>query len=278
MIERTEYPAGVPCWIDTNQGDPVAAAEFYAGVFGWDTDDQLPTELPGSYFMARLRGLDVAAISSRPRPDVTPAWNTYIAVDDADATAAKVKAEGGEIVTEPFDVLTAGRMAECLDPAGARFFLWQPRSHKGAGLVNAPGSWNWSNLETSDPEGAAKFYGNVFGWQAIQLGAGGPIMWGQPGYGDFLEENVEPGLRERQAQGGAPAGFENVIGWLAASEDGSANWSVTFAVADVDDVASRAAALGGTVEVAPFTVPNARIAVLSDAEGATFTVSAYSPD
>jgi len=278
VIKRTEYPAGVPCWVDTNQSDPGAAARFYEGLFGWDTTDILPPEAPGRYLVAGHQGLLVAGVGSQPSPDRAPAWNTYIAVDDADATAAKVEAAGGEVVVEPFDDLTAGRKAECVDPAGARFVLWQARDHKGAESVNAPNTWNWSNLETSDPEGAAAFYGKVFGWQAIQLGPGGPIMWSRPGYGDFLEEKVEPGLRERQTQGGAPAGFENAIGWLAASENGSANWSVTFAVEDVDELADRAVALDGTVKVAPFSVPNARIAVLSDAEGATFTVSAYSPE
>ena len=277
MIKRTGYPAGVPCWVDTNQSDPATAAGFYAGLFGWTVEDTMPPEAPGSYFVARLEGLEVAAITSQQSPDRAPAWNTYIAVDDADATAAKVRAAGGEVVTEPFDVFTAGRMAEFIDPAGARFFVWQAGEHKGAEAVNAPNSWNWSNLETSDPEGASRFYGEVFGWQALQLGPGGPMMWSCPGYGDFLEAKVEPGIRERQKQAGVPAGFENVIGWLAGSGDDSSNWSVTFAVEDVDEIADRAASTGGSVKVAPFAVPNARLAVLSDPGGAPFTVSAYAP-
>ena len=277
MIERGGYPAGVPSWVDTNQSDPGAAVEFYEGLFGWETEDAIAPDAPGSYFLARLGGRLVAGIEAGVRPERPPAWNTYITVDDADATAAKVSAAGGEVVVEPFDDSTSGRMAECLDPAGARFFLWQPRDHRGAELVNAPNTWNWSNLETSDPKGAAGFYGEVFGWQALQLGAGGPIMFSRPGYGDYLEANVDPGIRERQAQGGAPAGFENAVGWLAASDDGSARWSVTFAVEDVDRTAGLAVALGGRVEVPPFDVPNARIAILSDAGGASFTVSAYAP-
>ena len=31
---RDGYPAGVPCWIDTTQPDPQAAAEFYRGLLG----------------------------------------------------------------------------------------------------------------------------------------------------------------------------------------------------------------------------------------------------
>ena len=33
--KRSEYPAGVPCWIDTAQPDPGAAVDFYGGLSGW---------------------------------------------------------------------------------------------------------------------------------------------------------------------------------------------------------------------------------------------------
>ena len=33
-----------------------------------------------------------------------------------------------------------------------------------AELVNEPGTWNWSDLNTRDPEGAKVFYGELFGW------------------------------------------------------------------------------------------------------------------
>ena len=98
MPERDGYIPGVPCWIDTTQPDPDAASEFYGGLFGWALEDTMPADAPGSYFQARLNGGLVAAISSQPGDD-TPAavWNTYIWVDDADATAAKVGEAGGAV-------------------------------------------------------------------------------------------------------------------------------------------------------------------------------------
>jgi len=60
---RDGYPAGVPCWIDTTQPDPHAAAEFYRGLLGWKLEDMMPPNSPGQYFVARLHGRDVAAIS-----------------------------------------------------------------------------------------------------------------------------------------------------------------------------------------------------------------------
>ena len=41
MPERDGYIAGVPCWVDTSQPDPDAAADFYGGLFGWEFEDAM---------------------------------------------------------------------------------------------------------------------------------------------------------------------------------------------------------------------------------------------
>lgn len=70
MAERDGYLPGVPCWIDTSQPDPNAAAAFYSGLFGWETEDLTPPGSGAKYLVARLRGGDVAAISSPADGDV----------------------------------------------------------------------------------------------------------------------------------------------------------------------------------------------------------------
>src|ERR1700730_10954420 len=213
MPERDGYLPGVPCWIDTSQPDPEAAVAFYSGLFGWDFEDVTPPGSPGEYFIARLRGGDVAAVGSQPEGAPPMAvWNTYVWVDSADETAAKVRQAGGRILTEPFDVMQAGRMAVFTDPEGAAFCVWQANEHKGARIVNEPGSLNFNSLNTRDPDGAESFYGSVFGWERLRL-PGGAGMWGLPGYGDYLEGR-DPGLRERMAEVGAPPGFEDVVAAL----------------------------------------------------------------
>ena len=64
MAERDRYIPGVPCWADTTQADPEAAAEFYAGIFGWELEDTMPPGSDGKYLQARIDGRLVAAISS----------------------------------------------------------------------------------------------------------------------------------------------------------------------------------------------------------------------
>jgi uncharacterized protein len=285
LLERDGYPAGVPCWVDTGQPDPEAAASFYGGLFGWEFEDRMPADSPGRYFVARLRGRDVAAVGSQSdQPPPTPVWKTYVWVDSADEATAKAKKEGGTALAEPFDIGDAGRMAVLADPEGAVLCVWQAKQHRGAQLVNEPGTWNFSELNTRDVEGASAFYGAVFGWEAdtVELGEGDFTMFRLPGYGDYLAER-DPDLRSRMAADGAPEGFEDAVAWLSpmtgdqASENTPPHWSITFAVDDADAVADTAAKLGGTVIVPPFDAPWVRMTVIGDPQGAVFTASKYMP-
>src|SRR4051812_47904944 len=184
MSEQDRYIPGVPCWVDANQPDPAAAAEFYGELFGWQLEDVMPPESPQRYFMARLPGGDVAGIGSQS--DGGPAvWNTYVWVTDADETTAKGRAAGGTVLIEPSEVGDAGRMAVFTDPEGASFRIWEPNRHRGATVVNEPGSVNFNNLNTRDLEAAGRFYGAVFGWDVLEVGEG--RMWALPPYGHFLE-------------------------------------------------------------------------------------------
>lgn len=282
MRERDGYMPGVPCWVDTSQPDPEAAVAFYGGLFGWEFEDAMPPDSPGHYFFARLRGGDVAAVGSSPEggPQVA-AWNTYVWVQDADEAAAKVLDSGGRVLTDPFDVMESGRMAVCADPEGAAFCVWQAKRHRGARIVNEPGSLNFNGLSTRDVEAAKVFYGSVFGWDTLSLG-GDTEMWRLAGYGDFLAQR-DPELRKRMAEtAAAPNGFEDVVATL----DPIANdqpevpphWSVTFAVDDADATAERAAELGGRVDVQPFDAPWVRMTVITDPQGATFTASKFVPE
>jgi uncharacterized protein len=281
MSDQDRYIPGVPCWIDTAQPDPDAAVAFYGELFGWEFEDVMPPGSPGKYSIARLRGGDVAAVGSQPEGAPPAAvWNTYVWVDDADETAAKVRAAGGRVLREPSDVMDEGRMAVVADPAGAAFFAWQPKRHRGAAIVNEHGSLNFNVLNTADVDGARDFYAAVFGWELLDVGGAGP-MWALPAYGDFLERRT-PGLRENIARMGGPERFVEVVAGLAPiadrRHDATAHWSVTFAVDDADAIASRAAELGGQVTVAPFDAPWVRMTVITDPQGATFAASKFVPE
>ena len=281
MPERDRYIPGVPCWVDTSQPDPEAAVDFYSGLFGWEFEDVMPPGAEVKYFIARLHGGDVAAVGSIPESaPPTAMWDTYVWVESADETASKVRDAGGAVVKEPFDVMDAGRTAVFTDPEGAAFCVWQANEHRGAQVVNEPGSLNFNGLNTRDVEGAKSFYGSVFGWETLGL-EGGFEMWTLPGYGDHLERD-DPDLRKRVAEVGGPAGFEDVVASINPIADDQpevpAHWSVTFAVDDADATAKKATELGGKVVVPPFDAPWVRMTVLTDPQGATFIASKFVPE
>jgi predicted enzyme related to lactoylglutathione lyase len=282
MPERDGYIPGVPCWVDAAEPDPEAAVDFYGGLFGWEFESMMPEGAPGQYFIGRLRGLDVAAVGSIPeQAPPMAAWNTYVWVERADDTAAKVRDAGGSVVMEPFDIFDSGRMAVFADPEGAVFCAWQANQHRGARLVNEPVSLTFNGLNTRDVERAKAFYGAVFDWTTLDLGSGGDDAWTLPGYGDYLERN-NPELRKQIAAVGGPPGFEDVVASINPIPDDQpdtpAHWSVTFSVEDPDAVASRAGELGGRVVAPPFDAPWSRLTVIADPQGATFIASKFAPE
>ena len=245
MSERDRYIPGVPCWIDTTQPDPEAAVAFYSGLFGWEFEDVMPPDSPGRYFIARIRGGDVAAVASQPEGGAQPAtWNTYVWVEDADETAAKVRAAGGTVLMEPDEVgPDSGRMAMFADPAGAAFCAWQPKAHRGAAVVNEHGALNFNDLDTRDREGAAAFYGAVFGWEILDLSAE-RRMWVLAGI-RRLPRAAHPGnAREHGRDGRSRRGSRTSSPASTRSPDDQpdtpAHWGVTFGVDDADAIAARA--------------------------------------
>ena len=274
MGELRTYPHGVTSWIDTEQPDVEAARVFYAALFGWRMTDGRPPGAPRSYLVATVDGQDVAAVSSTPTA-ASAQWNTYVAVDNADATAAAVTASGGTLIAPPEDAGSAGRSATCADPFGAEFRLWQAGRRLGAQRTNSPGAWNFSDLYTPDRDAAMAFYTPLFGWLAADLDQDAGTMLQVPGYGDHLAATVDPGIHERQAT--APAGFADVIGGLVVIGAGETpRWHVTFTVADRDDSAATAERLGATV-VSSSDNMWTKDALVRDPQGAEFTVSQFTP-
>jgi predicted enzyme related to lactoylglutathione lyase len=186
MLERDGYVPGVPCWVDTTHPDPEAAVASYTGLFGWAFEDMMPPGSPSRYFIARLRGGDVAAIGSQPEDaPAAAAWNTYVWVQSADEVAAKV--------------LDAGRAAVFADAEGATFCGWQAKEHKGADRQPA------RLAELRRPEYARPRKCQVVLRLDVRLGHARP-PWRHDvavaSYGDFLEQR-SPGIGTR-----APAALE----------------------------------------------------------------------
>ncbi|MBX6721922.1 MAG: VOC family protein [Dactylosporangium sp.] len=249
---------GMPCWVDLASPDVEAARRFYGELFGW-TSQVAPEPEAAGYTTFRKGDKAVAAVGPLMDQGRQPAWTTYFATGDAEATAARVEGIWGKVVMWPTDVLGYGRMALFRDTTGAPFGVWQPGSMSGEEISGAPGSRTWSELMTRNPEGAKEFYADVLGWRSRGS------RYDASNYTIFeIGDTVTAGMMPMDGDG-----------WPA---DMPPHWAVYFEVEDVDATAATAKRLGGSVSVPPTDSPAGRFAVLADPHGASFSVITSNPE
>lgn len=253
-----KHTPGSPCWFELSTSDQNAAKTFYSNLFGWEIADN-PMGPDMVYTIFKLGGQDAAACCTlqpeQKAMGVPPNWAVYIAVENADATVAKITNAGGKVVMAPFDVMDLGRMAVVSDPAGAVFCLWQPGLNTGTQVGNEMNTVGWIELTTTDEKQAAKFYGDVFGWK-VTNGKGAAA--GPEDYGHI--ENAGAMI------GGIPP---------ASMRDPNAppNWMIYVEVPDVAATTDKAKSLGANVFMGPMDIgENGTISVLSDPQGAVFAL------
>jgi len=111
-------------WNELISNDVAASKNFYSGLFGWR-----PEAFPAStdYTLFKQGETMVGGLMQCPKSDVPSHWLPYVTVDNVDASAAKAKSLGAQVVMEPFDVPTVGRIAVLLDPQGAAIGLFKPK-------------------------------------------------------------------------------------------------------------------------------------------------------
>jgi predicted enzyme related to lactoylglutathione lyase len=119
-------------------------------------------------------------------------------------------------------------------------------------MINAGthGAVTWIDLSTPDVKAAVAFYQELLGWSDVEVS---PTP-----RGDYYIGKVD----DRQVGGMMGQGPE-----LAGTPP---MWTVFVYVDDVDATAARVADSGGTVLTQPFDIPEARVAVIADPQGAVF--------
>ncbi|HZS21288.1 MAG TPA: VOC family protein, partial [Pseudonocardiaceae bacterium] len=176
--------------------------------------------------------------------------NSYITVESADDAAQQVTQLGGTVHAPPFDVMDVGRMAVATDPGQGWFLLWEPKTHIGAQLVNAPGALSWNELAATDMNVAAAFYSDLFGWTT------------QP-----MEGSEMPYLVIMNRDGHSNGGIRPVM-----PPDAPPHWLVYFGSADVAADLTKVSELGGSTLVEPTSIGPGTIAVAQDPQGAVFAL------
>lgn len=114
-----------------------------------------------------------------------------------------------------------------------------------------PGTFSWSELSTTDQDGAKAFYSGLFGWQSDDRPVGDGAVYSMMQLGGRHVAAIA-GQPQQQREAGVPA-----------------MWNSYITVASADAAAERAAELGANVHAPPFDVMQAgRMAVIQDPQGA----------
>lgn len=249
------YPQGTFSWSDVAVPDTAAGSDFYTNLFGWDA---AAADASGSmpYTMFSRDGEMTAGMGpltpEQQDAGQPPVWSSYIAVDDADAVAAKAVELGATLMMEPFDIPGAGRMFFAFDPVGAVIGFWQAGEHPGAGILGEPGAMAWNELACRDVDAAKAFYSGLLGWTTHT-----------EDYDGFIYTTMHLGDR-------TVGGMYDMSGLLP--DEIPPHWFVWFAVSDTDAAAIKAEELGGSIQRAPWDTQFGRMAVLSDPQGPVFGV------
>jgi predicted enzyme related to lactoylglutathione lyase len=238
--------------------DVKAAEKFYTSVVGWTAKDAGMSGPP--YVLFSAGSTMVAGLMSIPDDaramGVPPCWTGYIAVDDVDAYAARVRTAGGAIRREPSDIPGVGRFAVVADPDGAAFILFKRSSDQEPAPIppGAQGHVGWHELYAGNLDTAWKFYSGLFGWTKGDTMDMGPM-----------------GTYQLFATGGQPVGgMMNKPPQLP-----MAFWTYYFNVDAVDAAVERVKAGGGKIANGPMEVPGGSwIVQCTDPQGAFFAMAA----
>ena len=251
-MEVEQHLPGMFSWADMSSPDRSGSVRFYGELLRLDSEDG-PMGDMGVYTTLRKAGRKSCAIYDMP-PMMKPVtggfavWQTYFAVESADAAATRVQELGGTVIMGPADASTSGRMVFAQDPTGAHFFLWQAGEHTGAEVFAEPGALSWSELFTRDTEAAADFYGGLFGWSTNPHPT--------PDGGEYFEYQLD---------GSSAAGMLAIKDEWGEME---ARWSIYFAVADLEQSREKARSLGAKEIAGPIDVEGVgRFVTLQDPQG-----------
>jgi uncharacterized protein len=250
MPKRDSAPVGAPCWIELFTSDVETGRAFYHELFGWTSDE--PAEELGGYFTFYKEGVRVAGgmhnDGQSGAPDV---WSVYLACEDAKATADAAKANGGQVMVEPMEVMDLGSMVVVSDPGGGVIGGWQPGTHTGFGVYAEPNTPHWFELQTRDYDASIDFYRKVFAWDAHVASDTPELHYTTLGEGEA-----------------ALAGIMDATAFLPDGVPGQ--WSIYFGTEDADATLAKVVELGGSIVQPAEDTPYGRLATAADPAGINF--------
>jgi len=121
---------GEPSWIELMTTDLAGAKTFYQEFFGWTPGDAVDMGPIGTYQLFNRGSRMMGGMMNKPAEmaQVPPHWAIYFRVDDINAAAERIKANGGQILNGPMEVPGGDWIVNATDPQGAAFSLHQKKS------------------------------------------------------------------------------------------------------------------------------------------------------
>ncbi len=123
----SEQETGSIGWVDLTVPDAEGLREFYSEVVGWEAE---PLDMGGysDFVMKTPGGQGVAGVchARGGNADLPAQWLIYVTVSDVEASAARCRELGGELLVEPRTLGEHGSFCVIRDPAGAVAALFQP--------------------------------------------------------------------------------------------------------------------------------------------------------
>ncbi len=245
------YNFGKFVWFEIKTRTPAEAQAFYTELLPWTAADM---PFPGgSYTLFRAGERQIGGIAG-VEGEAPPHWLSWISVEDVDATAAAVTANGGRVLAGPMDMPDMMRMAFCADPEGAPFAIMRSTTGDQPDVESYPGIFYWNELMADDAAAAAAFYQTVFGYEVQEQDMAN--MGGEGVYRMILSGGTMRGGIMQKPAAGIPSA-----------------WLPYIHVEDLDATAATAVSGGATKPMDVITIPGmGRFLTLIDPEGAAFAL------
>ncbi len=158
----SSYRFGKFVWFEIRTRTPAESRAFYTELFPWGTQDMPIPD--GTYTMFSAGERTIGGIGGI-EGEAPPHWLGWISVEDVDATLERINAGGGKTLVGPIDMPEMMRMAWCADPEGAVFAIMKATDGDQPDIDSYAGIFHWVELYANDGAAAAKFYGEVFGYE-----------------------------------------------------------------------------------------------------------------
>lgn len=254
MVLLEQYAHGHFCWVDVMSKGIDEVAPFYEGLFDWQAVKQETPNPEMPYTIFQYQGEVVAGLgqmNAEMESSGMPAcWNSYINVDDIQASVDRAVELGANLILPAFDIPGAGYEAIIADPTGAPIALWQKQNHFGASYVNHPSGWCWNELITDDLPTAVNFFEDLFDWKVTPTPE---------------DENYLMAVN----QGRNNCGFMKKTAEMGPMPN---CWGVYFSVENIDASVAKVVELGGQIMVPSIEASVGKISVVADPHGAVFNL------